>query len=56
MPEFKREDTMKAVRQDAVVADSKGQFNYNKLQAVACIMSSAAVSIGMIYLAIRWLS
>lgn len=24
-------------------------FNYNKLQAVACIASSAAVSIGMIY-------
>lgn len=24
-------------------------FNYNKLQATACIVSSAAVSIGLIY-------
>jgi len=29
------------------------RFNYNKLQAVACITSSAAVSIGLIYWAIR---
>ncbi|HEX7649691.1 MAG TPA: hypothetical protein VF450_20005 [Noviherbaspirillum sp.] len=28
-------------------------FNYNKLQAAACITSSAAVSIGLIYWAIR---
>lgn len=36
----------KTVRTAAVRAT---RFNYNKLQAVACITSSAAVSIGMIY-------
>lgn len=30
-------------------------FNYNKLQAVACIASSAAVSIGAIYWLVRTL-
>lgn len=32
---------------------SKTHFNYNKLQAAACIISSAAVSIGLIYWAIH---
>lgn len=31
------------------------RLNYNKLQAVACIVSSAAVSIGLIYWAMRTL-
>ena len=31
------------------------RFNYNKLQAVACIASSAAISIGLIYWAMRTL-
>jgi hypothetical protein len=47
---------MKTVIQDALVAQPKGQFNYNKLQALVCILSSAAVSIGLIYMAIRWLA
>lgn len=29
------------------------RFNINKLQAVACLVASAAVSIGLIYLGIR---
>ena len=32
---------------------AKAQFNYNKLQATACMLSSAAVSIALIYWAIR---
>ncbi|WP_157691637.1 hypothetical protein [Noviherbaspirillum autotrophicum] len=32
------------------------RFNFNKLQAVACIASSAACSIGLIYWAIKALS
>ena len=42
----------KTVRTAAVRAT---HFNYNKMQAVACIASSAAVSIGMIYWALRTL-
>lgn len=48
-------DSMNNVRQDAVVIQSDKTFNYNKLQAVICMASSAAVSIGMIYAAIQWL-
>jgi hypothetical protein len=29
------------------------RFNVNKLQAVACLLASAAVSIGLIYLGIK---
>jgi hypothetical protein len=47
---------MKNARQDAAVIQAKTQFNYNKLQAAACMTSSAAVSIGLLYLAIRWLA
>jgi len=46
---------MNHVHQDAVVVQSEKSFNYNKLQAVLCMASSAAVSIGMIYAAIQWL-
>ncbi len=49
-------DIMKNARQDAAVIQAKTQFNYNKLQAVACMTSSAALSIGLLYLAIRWLA
>ena len=31
----------------------EGGFNYNKLQAVLCMVSSAAVSIGLIVWAVR---
>gem|GEM_PF-2045642 len=41
-------------RQNAAVCESKAHFNYNKLQAVACMTCSAAVSIGLIYSAIRF--
>lgn len=34
---------------------SASRLNYNKLQAAACITSSAAFSIGLIYLAIKHL-
>lgn len=45
---------MKNARRDAAVVNAPASFNYNKLQAVACMASSAAVSIGLMYLAIRW--
>ena len=41
----------KTVRTAAAVRATR--FNYNKLQAAACIASSAAVSIGLIYWAIK---
>lgn len=47
---------MKSIRQDAGVTQTKVHFNFNKLQAAACIVSSAAVSVGLIYAAILWLS
>lgn len=47
---------MRYTKQDAAMADSKTYFNYNKLQAVACITSSAAVSIALIYWVIRSLA
>ncbi len=40
---------MKEAMQTVSVLKPKTTFNYNKLQAVACIASSAAVSIGFIY-------
>jgi hypothetical protein len=42
--------------QRATSARTRGSFNVYKLQAAACIASSAAVSIGFIYWAIRALS
>jgi hypothetical protein len=47
---------MRNARQDAVAYQAESGFNYNKLQAVLCIASSSAVSIGLMYLAIRWFS
>jgi hypothetical protein len=44
---------MKNVHQRAVARTAKAQFNYNKLQAAACITTSAAVSIALIYWAIK---
>jgi hypothetical protein len=34
-------------------ARTGGNFNFHKLQAVACITCSAAVSIGLIYWAVK---
>lgn len=47
--------TMHPAQQKTIAIAEKTQFNYNKLQAVACMASSAAVSIGLVYLALRWL-
>lgn len=47
---------MKTARNNSAVSTETTNFNYYKLQAVACIGSSAAVSIGLMYLAIRWFS
>lgn len=45
---------MKELTSETVEASqASAGFNYNKLQAVACITCSAAVSIGFIYWAIR---
>lgn len=44
---------MKSTRRDAAVCQAKSNFNYNKLQAAACILSSSVVSIALIYWAIR---
>lgn len=46
---------MNKLHHDAAVIQSGKTFNYNKLQAVLCIASSAAASIGMIYAAVQWL-
>lgn len=43
---------MDKLRQDAVIIPAKSGFNYNKLQATACITCSVAVSIAAIYWAI----
>lgn len=43
---------MDKLTQDAAMISAKSGFNYNKLQAAACITCSAAVSIGAIYWAI----
>lgn len=40
---------MKNVAHNPIEAASTRSFNYNKLQAAACIAGSAAVSIGGIY-------
>lgn len=50
--QFSEED-MKNMRRDAAVCQSKTTFNHNKLQAVACIASSAMVSIALMYWAVR---
>jgi len=44
---------MKNARQQAVARTAKAQFNTNKLQAAACMATSAAVSIAIIYWAIK---
>jgi hypothetical protein len=46
---------MEKTMQNAAVLGSKEvtHFNFNKLQAVVCIVSSAAVSIGLIVWAIK---
>ncbi|MGH8807355.1 MAG: hypothetical protein ACREX0_05705 [Noviherbaspirillum sp.] len=44
---------MNKARSEATVLESKAGFNYDKLQAVACMASSAAVSIGLIYWMIK---
>lgn len=46
---------MKNASQRAVARTAKAQFNYNKLQAAACMGTSAAVSIALIYWAIKTL-
>jgi hypothetical protein len=40
---------MDKLRQDAATISAQSGFNYNKLQAAACITCSAAVSIATIY-------
>lgn len=47
------EADMKNARQHIAARGAKAQFNYNKLQAAACMASSAAVSIALIYWAIK---
>jgi hypothetical protein len=47
-----QETIMKKARQDAAYK-SQTSFNYHKLQATACMATSAAVSIALIYWAIR---
>jgi hypothetical protein len=48
---FSMEAVMREVTRHAVARKSAEavRFNYNKLQAVACIACSSAVSIGAIY-------
>ncbi|WP_156396465.1 hypothetical protein [Noviherbaspirillum sp. Root189] len=47
---------MRNARRDAVAYQAESGFNFNKLQAALCIATSSAVSIGLMYLGIRWLS
>jgi hypothetical protein len=47
------EADMKNARQNATACEAKAHFNYNKLQAVACMTTSAAVSIALIYWAVK---
>lgn len=42
-----------AISQEAVVYESKIDFNFNKLQAVACMALSAVVSISFIVWAVK---
>lgn len=44
---------MNNAKSEASVLESKAGFNFYKLQAVACMTCSAAVSIGVIYWLIR---
>jgi len=52
------EAAMRKTLRHAVVRDSGEalRFNYNKLQAAACITCSAAVSIGFIYWLVKTLA
>jgi len=47
------EADMKNAHQQAIARTAKAQFNINKLQAAACIATSSAVSIAIIYWAIK---
>lgn len=44
---------MRNAHQQAVARTAKAQFNVNKLQAATCILTSSAVSIAIIYWAIK---
>ena len=46
---------MKNAQQRTAARTAQAQFNYNKLQAAACMATSAAVSIAIIYWAIKTL-
>lgn len=43
---------MRPTEQDAGAVHASSGFNYNKLQAAACIVASAAVSITLTWLAV----
>lgn len=47
------EADMRNAHQRAVARTANAQFNVNKLQAAACITASSAVSIAIIYWAIK---
>jgi len=55
---FSMEAAMRKTLRHTVVRDSSEalRFNYNKLQAAACITCSAAVSIGFIYWLVKTLA
>jgi len=44
---------MRNTQNQPIARGAKAQLNYNKIQAAACMASSAAVSIALIYWAIR---
>ncbi|WP_420476422.1 hypothetical protein [Noviherbaspirillum sp. ST9] len=44
---------MRNAHHRAVARTANAQFNVNKLQAAACILTSSAVSIAIIYWAIK---
>lgn len=43
---------MRSAEGNATVATAENRFNTNKLQAAACMLASAAVSIGLTWFAI----
>lgn len=49
------EADMKNAHQRAIARTAKAQLNVNKIQAAACMATSAAVSIAIIYWAIKTL-
>ncbi|WP_170942231.1 hypothetical protein [Noviherbaspirillum denitrificans] len=44
---------MRNAHQRAAVRTAKAEFNVNKLQAAACILTSSAISVAIIYWAIK---